>query len=276
MNWDSLINTILNRYSRTGDWNITTTELIQLLGINTAAFYRILYSLKDKLHYPEALDGFCRDTTGELITLLEALSKDDGYTAYPDVEQAFCRAGLFLPYKLRLELTEFFIDSINRIIKRHNIDFEEAEDMLRHKKGLRQVCELYLSVHFDFITILTETAEAFQKQINTHTCLKQTSIHYLEDIFKRHLLDWEKLFYPVFAELENHFKNDTVTEEPVTEPLAEARSLFALKGNNCEPVLLKKRYKELMKMFHPDINPAGLEKAKKINIAYALLLSELN
>jgi curved DNA-binding protein CbpA len=36
---------------------------------------------------------------------------------------------------------------------------------------------------------------------------------------------------------------------------------------------LRRRYRELMKRYHPDVNPSGLERCKEINAAYAVLMS---
>ena len=37
---------------------------------------------------------------------------------------------------------------------------------------------------------------------------------------------------------------------------------------------LRGRYRELMMLYHPDVNPAGLERCKDISVAYSLLMSQ--
>jgi len=39
---------------------------------------------------------------------------------------------------------------------------------------------------------------------------------------------------------------------------------------------LKSRYRELIRIYHPDINPEGLRRCQEINAAYSLLASGLS
>jgi curved DNA-binding protein CbpA len=55
--------------------------------------------------------------------------------------------------------------------------------------------------------------------------------------------------------------------------LERARRVLELDGRPLDVAELKRRYKRLMKRFHPDVNPGGLRRCQEINAAYALLLS---
>jgi curved DNA-binding protein CbpA len=54
-----------------------------------------------------------------------------------------------------------------------------------------------------------------------------------------------------------------------------ARRLLGLEGGTLDLRRLKSRYKTLMKIYHPDLNPQGLRRCQEINAAYSLLASGL-
>ena len=53
----------------------------------------------------------------------------------------------------------------------------------------------------------------------------------------------------------------------------EALSVLGLR-RGADQNEIRSRYRELMRRYHPDINPSGLETAKKITVAYGLLSGE--
>ena len=55
-----------------------------------------------------------------------------------------------------------------------------------------------------------------------------------------------------------------------------ARRALGVAGLPLSRRLLRDRYRALMKRFHPDVNPGGLELAKDINAAYSRLLDALS
>ena len=56
--------------------------------------------------------------------------------------------------------------------------------------------------------------------------------------------------------------------------VTQAREVLGVAGPLTREIL-RDRYRRLMKRFHPDLNPRGLEKSKEINTAYAVLSAEL-
>jgi DnaJ-class molecular chaperone len=69
--------------------------------------------------------------------------------------------------------------------------------------------------------------------------------------------------------------NTKQEKKPEKSKREKAKQIFEIKGD-FNASTLKKRYRELMKKYHPDINPNGLEKSQQINLAYTILLSEVN
>jgi hypothetical protein len=266
----ALIAAILARINLQGEWNITTAELFSLAGADAAHFYRILYSLKNKIHYMDALVHFNQDTTGDLITLIEALTGQVSGANSP-VEQAFVAAGLFLTHDQQVSLCESLISRVSALVASHPIDYEDATQMHIFKKNLWQTYLLYRDTYFSFPALIEATVDTFCVDGQVR---RQTIQRYLGDLFRRHLLDWDKLFAPLYERMEKYFgAAPEETTIPADEPLEKAKKLFGISRQIPSLSALKKQYKQLMKMYHPDLNPAGLENAKSINIAYALLLA---
>jgi len=270
MEIEAVINTIQAGYTANGEWKITTNTLLKLLGIDTVDFYRILYTLQYKLNYSEALQSFNQDSVGDLVTLLEALTSELNPGAGWDVEKAL--GAFYLPYRLRVTLTDKFIINVSQIFAVHAIDWEQVELMFRYKGNLWGTYQLYIESFFSFSTIIHSAIADFIRE--EPIVLERTAERYLESLFHCHLLSWEKLFYPLFLVLEKHFEQsvpEVDTEED--DPLMSAKKIFGITAVHFEIKFLKKRYKDLMKLYHPDLNPHGLEEAKKINNAYTILLA---
>ena len=72
------------------------------------------------------------------------------------------------------------------------------------------------------------------------------------------------------------FAEDFDNGETTGQVPEQAMRLFGLFGRALTPELLKKRYRALMKQYHPDLNPGGLERSKQVNTAYTVLLASLS
>ena len=59
----------------------------------------------------------------------------------------------------------------------------------------------------------------------------------------------------------------------IVDDRAGALALFELRPAYPSRAEIQSRYRRLMRRFHPDINPEGLDMAKRINAAYAVLLT---
>ncbi|MCK4514150.1 MAG: J domain-containing protein, partial [Spirochaetaceae bacterium] len=59
----------------------------------------------------------------------------------------------------------------------------------------------------------------------------------------------------------------------IEDDRAAALALFELRPSHPSRTEVQSRYRRLMRRFHPDINPDGLDMAKRINAAYAVLIT---
>ena len=77
-----------------------------------------------------------------------------------------------------------------------------------------------------------------------------------------------------FAELEHDRQTVRAREESLRAREAEVNDVFFRGADNI--LLLKKRYKDLMKMFHPDCMGGDTEMVKSLNRTYDRLLGEFD
>lgn len=263
-----LINQIKIRCDHEGRWEIKAEEVMTTLRIDPVDFCRTVYTNEGSLPFSGTVKNFTHETVGELISLVEHLTGEA-------VDRCFTREGLFLPGDIRIDITENFLFAVNRAIAVHRIQYEEMEGMLRHTKNFHRAFLIYLEEYFVLSQLKEEAFEEFSRQHATDEYSYYNIMRYIELLFQKHILDWEQLFYPLYLRLRNIFIIEEQQEEPVDEDLKEALDHLELAALPEKSKVLKEQYKQLMKKYHPDLNPEGLEKSKRINNAYAFLLSRI-
>jgi hypothetical protein len=220
---------------------------------------------------------------GDLVTVLERF-----YGA--DAEAVLAQSGLFLPHAARIELMEALMRCVDTARESHRTDPETFRAMLGVYGEFGETVDIYIQEYFDRTSLIEDAVDWYGIRHTTGHFFETTASHYLESLFSRHILDLRTLLAPVEAELrhwahENGFLRD---EEPWgdrrsqdslrTEQsgrLREALKVFGLRNGAISLEQLKARYKNLLKQYHPDLNPSGLEQCKRINTSYAYLFSRL-
>ncbi|HLD00988.1 MAG TPA: J domain-containing protein [Candidatus Nanoarchaeia archaeon] len=72
------------------------------------------------------------------------------------------------------------------------------------------------------------------------------------------------------------FISEFTEEKEVEEMRKEARELLGVEGKEMDLGLIDKKYKELAKKYHPDVEGGNIEMFKKINNAHKILKRELS
>jgi hypothetical protein len=231
--------------------------------------------LKESIHFADAIDSFSAKNVGELITILEAF-------ACKEAEYVFKEAGLFLPCEQRLELMELFLIDVNSCLNNHQPHYEDFLAMFHHKKRVVSALELYFEHYFDLDKVVRELIENYEQNSATGFAFKNTSRAYFNELFFRHVINKQDLFYSLelnlrtFLKIEFGYRQtgpDGMKEDEFSVKIREAGKIMRLSSGSFTQKQLRQQYKFLMKQYHPDINPRGLEMSKKINSAYSLLLT---
>ena len=268
-------------------WHLTADELVSLLGIEPAELYRRVYaaSLKERplLELGAATGSFGPESSGELVALLELF-----YGV--EAERRLDEAGVHLSHERRVELQETFLSVGARVFGSHHLDAETFSSMLRAFGGYERARDAYLAEVAGEESLIQEAAELFcaRRRFASPELARSTAAWTLRLFFRRKVLSLEEAASPLIHKLraqaarEGYVREQgpgTARPDAVPDDTAAAREralgVMELAGRRLTPELLRVQYRKLMKRFHPDLNPDGLERSKEINSAYALLSSAL-
>lgn len=278
---DSLAQTICTRIEEEGNWGVSSDEVISLAGLDPAEFWRSAHVLRDRIGFCDAVDGFTQDTVGDLVTIMERIFG-------PAAEEALSRAGAFMPHPLRLGLMGELFSRAEAFVASHEISNDELASMIRFAGSIGRALPIYMEVHADPGQLIKESAEAFTESRGIPEAGRFTAARFLRELFSRHIVDTRALF----AGLERRLR-EAARRLGFADPQEEGRAgggsreedaggsdrrtwARRVLGLPSAPVpfdMLRRRYRELIMRFHPDVNPSGLERCKDITAAYSALAS---
>jgi hypothetical protein len=147
-----LVELLSARIDDTGAWALSSDELREILQVPPVPFWRAVHEQRARIAFSDAVDGFSQDTVGDLVTVLESLGSA--------AEEAFSRAGLFVPHEMGVELTESLLTNAARFAAAHELRTEEFAAMLRHAGGVRGAISIYLGEHVDREALIEGCARA--------------------------------------------------------------------------------------------------------------------
>jgi hypothetical protein len=278
---DALVQLMTARIDESGDWRVSSDELIAALQVDPVPFWRAVHAARDRIGFAEAVDGFSRETSGDLVTVLERLLG-------PGAEQALTRAGLFLPYELSIDLMEELHRRIERFTAAHRIGDDELAAMIGFTGSVTGAIAIYMDEHVDLEALIDECGSSFAAARAMPAAGNRTAARCLRELVRRHMIEKRSLLAGLERRLRLEARRMGYGEaEPEGETAGaagsgrradEARAAWAARvmGLPDQPLAadaLRRRYRELMKRYHPDVNPSGLERCKEINAAYAVLMS---
>jgi hypothetical protein len=266
-----------------GDWSISSEEVLALVGLDPVVFWRAVHQVKDRIGFADAIDGWTRDTAGDMVTVLENIY---GGRA----EEELTRAGLFIPWTLGVELIEELLSRAQRFAAGHLVRTDELEAMLRHAGTVRGAVGIYLDEHADLEALIDGCADSFRVLRGMPPAAAATAAAWLRRMRARHLLDKRSLL----AGLEERLRLAAALlgyidpEErarggqrggAAEEPRESRRRRWALgvmgiSAADCTAEGLRARYRQLMMRYHPDADPTGLERCKDVNVAYSMLIAD--
>jgi hypothetical protein len=271
---------------RTGcAWSLRASEVRGLLGLSSADFHRRLYAAERAGNRLVGLDSasksYSQENAGELISLLEQFCG-------PGVEGPLERAGIFFSHPEQLEIMGCFLGEVGEALARHQLLEGEFSAMLAALRGFERARQVYREEYFPLERLLEAAVRRYcaARSFDLPEVARAGVRGLLEFFFRKHVLDAESLFAPLIERLraqavrEGYVPPQAQEEERggqrrAVAPTAavRARRLLGLEGGPLDLRRLKSRYKTLMKIYHPDLNPQGLRRCQEINAAYTLLLS---
>ncbi len=228
--------------------------------------------------------GFSSDGPGVLVSFLEII----GITEAPD---AFSQSGLWISIDQQFELVQSLVSIIRHSVDEHRIDCSNACAMFDHFGNLPRTLETYIDEYFPLKKFLDPVLEALDER------WPEVDMNFAEgalralayELLKRGTVPFFRLLEPVADKLRRCLiENDRIPEQndrghektsAAHTGLSEVDTALSALGfspaERPDTSAVKRRYKELMKRYHPDVNPRGLERSKQINQALGILLSIL-
>ncbi|WP_028974751.1 J domain-containing protein [Spirochaeta cellobiosiphila] len=263
-----------------GHWKIKKDEIFNILDLDIRQVYQDIHRSKTPLlNFHKEL--YKDKDSGTLISLLETLG-------YFQAERLFVQKGLHLGYDDIITLQEDFLKEIQTATEIHTMDFYTFLNMYDHSKNFHLAYPLYIEEFFPLAYLKKQTLDSFLiGKPNYKTNPGRTRIEeMLDELVKRRILDYYNLFSPVLKQLREfiltqreapeirpreRIGEDKGRETLTTDPLMKYRTLLNL-PRQFDLADLKQAYKKMMREYHPDVNPRGLEMSKRINEAYGVLL----
>ena len=283
----AIITILTERLLRTGSWSITAEELEE--HINPVDLYRAVYQLGligREVYTPES--------AGELVGLMERVGA-------AEAEEQFRRAGLFLSHDDRIELTDRLVRTVRHATVVHLPEPETFRAMVRQVRRYDLAEQLYRDTFLDLEPLLRRCAAGHAEVRGGTAPLDRTAHYHTALWYARTLVDRRIVTLPDVAPALFDLLRAVARQEGALPPLSSAGKTAGRAGGRAgdgfgEAVTaadgrrgalgvlgirsprpgraeIQRRYRELMRRYHPDVNPEGLEMSKRINAAYALLLT---
>lgn len=267
-------------------WQLAPADLQRLLGLTPEQYYRAIYGAQMAGHplisLALATESFSQASILPLVNLLEQLCG-------AGIESALERAGIFFSRDQQAELTAQFLDAAAHEVGAHRFRTEEFTAMLRTFGSAARARRVYLEHYFDLEDLQRRAARRYcaGREFTIPGLALRNAEGVLRFLFSKHVLRAESLFGALHgaflaAAAAAGYADDARRRarrarraggEAAPSAAEQARTALGLEPGPLTPERLKSRYKQLMKRFHPDVNPHGLRRCQEITAAYSTLVT---
>ena len=267
-------------------WRLTATHLQRILGLSPERYYQEIYGAQMAGHplieLSLALEPFSQASAPSLVAVLEHLCG-------AGAESALERAGVFLSHEQQAEIMAEFLSAAAEAVREHRFDEETFAAMLRTFGRFPEARRVYLDHFFDLDDLQERAARRYcaGRTFTLPDLALANAREVLRMFFAKHVLRRRS----IFASLHDAFRRATISagfaggagpsrgqrarrqapEQPERSAAAQARRAMGLGPEPLTVRGLKARYMQLIKRYHPDVNPQGLARCQEITAAYATL-----
>ena len=264
-------------------WELAPGDLQRILDLTPEQYYREMYAAQMAGHPLISLDlgteRFSQDSVLPLVSLLEHFF---GAEAEPALE----RAGIFFSHDQQAEITAEFLGAAAGTVRAHEFQDEDFAAMLRVFGSLARARQTYLDHYFDLEEMRHGAALRYcaARDLTIPELALRNAEGVLQHLFAKHVLRADSIFGSLHDSFLAAAVNAGFADEPprgerrpppyaVDATADQARRAMGLDSEPLTLERIKARYKQLMKRFHPDVNPHGLRRCQEINLAYSTLVA---
>ena len=289
---DALITELQQRSAIDGTWSVSSDELSEIY--DPVDFYRASYQVEQL-----GVDRYGPENAGELAEIVSTVAEHD---YRPELREA----GLYLTHDDRIELTGRFVRAVQTALVLHTHEPETFRAMLHQFRRYSEAEIVYIDTFLAPERIVTRCTDEYvdvRSPGGAEAALRITVETYLKLLLQRHIVEIRRLGESLFGILQTVARAEGYLKQPRggsdgrwgdgpdrrfraddrrsweagdhSDPsnVRRAQSVLDLRALPATRGELQKAYRKKMRIYHPDVNPDGLEMAKRINHAYAILLA---
>ena len=248
-------------------FEIPISDILEILDWSIEEYYRFRYEKRQRQTFGDLSDSFSPEDIPELMDLMEACHVDR-------VQERMESAGLYFRSETLLDFQDFFVSVILNRIRSHKVDQDLLETSLSACADPEDGYRFYIDACFDRNELMDYAIRRFleYRHLPDHSFGVGLLQEYLRRSFLSGTLQWDVLFESSYSFLFPNRKR--VITPDLDESLIEALKEMEL-NHVPDPEELKKQFRKLMLRYHPDRNPNGQERSRRINASYTLLVASL-
>ncbi|PJZ84716.1 molecular chaperone DnaJ [Leptospira harrisiae] len=259
-------------------WFLSYDRLSELLEIRKEECLRKVYQFKAAKPQMTLSGGF-HEVDGDLLIDFLAWSLE-----LDEVAEEFLKGGIFFSERPLYELRESYKSLIQKTIANHKLDRELLLLLTAATVDYDDAVDSYLMDKFEIDFFVRRSIHQFLEKFEIHPeyGAEEFLYEYLKSLIPTKILNFrditrefrDRTYYELYGKFRETKKKKKKIVKTVSTELKDLLAFFDLEpGASITDV--KKKFKELLKKYHPDINKKGEEMTKRIILKYNRLVELL-
>ncbi|WP_246051893.1 molecular chaperone DnaJ [Leptospira idonii] len=265
----------LQNHSESLHWFLSYDRLSELMEMRKEDCLRRIYQFRSTKPQMSLSGGF-NEIDGEyLIDFLAAELELE------DVSSAFLKGGIFFGERPLYELRESYKSLIQKTVENHRLDKELLLLLATATVDYDDAVDSYLMDKFEIDFFVQRTINIFldTRKIRPEFGAEEFLKEYLNALIPTKILNFrditkefrDRTYYELFGRIRKEKPKKRKIKVKLNVEIEELLAFFDLEADAKVPDV-KKKFKELLKKYHPDINKKGEEMTKKIILKYNRLI----
>ncbi|MCT8333948.1 molecular chaperone DnaJ [Leptospira sp. 85282-16] len=256
-------------------WFLSYDRLSELLEIRKEECLRKVYQFKSAKPQMTLSGGF-HEVDGDLLIDFLSWSLE-----LDEVAEEFLKGGIFFSERPLYELRESYKTLIQKTIANHKLDKELLLLLTAATVDYDDAVDSYLMDKFEIDFFVRRSIHQFLEKFEIHPeyGAEEFLYEYLKSLIPTKILNFrditrefrDRTYYELYGRFRETKKKKKKVAKTVSTELKDLLAFFDLEpGASITDV--KKKFKELLKKYHPDINKKGEEMTKRIILKYNRLV----